>query len=84
MGLCVPVSFRADKCDAIVLIKTFRVICGLSDIYSTILVIRTNGETGACQQLGTRGDNWVKWQLGHSKTAREFKVSPVVSVQLDF
>lgn len=44
MGLYVLVSFRADKLDAIGLIKTFRIICGLSDIYSTILVIRTNGE----------------------------------------
>lgn len=44
MGLCVPVSFRADKLDAIGLIKTFRISRGLADIYSTILVIRTNGE----------------------------------------
>lgn len=44
MGLCVPASFRADKLDAVGLIKTLGIIRGLSDIYSTILVIRTNGE----------------------------------------
>lgn len=44
MGLYVPVSVRADKLDAIGLIKTFRIIRCLADIYSTILVIRTNGE----------------------------------------
>lgn len=42
--LYMALSFIADKLAAIGLIKTFRIICSLSDIYSATVVIRTNRE----------------------------------------
>lgn len=36
--------FRVDKFVVIRLIKIFRIICSLFDIYSVIVVIRINGE----------------------------------------
>lgn len=44
--LCVALSFQGDKLAATGLIKTFRIIGSLSDIYHAIVVIKANREPG--------------------------------------